>query len=88
MHAESSNEANGRVDAYAAHIKTGDAVETPDGALWVVEAIASTETPMLALTSAYRSPDGRIYADAYDATHTSVPRELVTKVADARQVRR
>lgn len=88
MCAESSNEQNRQTEAYAALIKPGDAVETPDGALWVVEAIASTETPMLALTSAYRSSDGRIYADAYDATHTSVPRELVTKVADARQVRR
>jgi hypothetical protein len=37
---------------------------------------------------AFRDSAGRFCADTYDPTHTSVPREFVTKVAHARQVRR
>jgi hypothetical protein len=70
--AESNNEANVRGDAYAALIKPGDAIETPDGALWVVDQVGFGDVPVLALTSAYRSPDGRICADAC-ATHTACP---------------
>lgn len=77
-----------KAEAYEALIKPGDAIETPDGALWVVDEVGFGDVPLLALTSAFRSPAGQIYADTYDATHTSVPREFVTKVADARQVRR
>ena len=75
-------------DAYAALIKLGDAVETPDDALWVVTDVGFGEAPMLTLASAYRDAAGRIYADAYEVATTSVPRDLVTKVADARRVRR
>lgn len=77
-----------RRNAYNALIKPGDAVKTPDGELWVVEEAGFSEEPLLALVSAYRCSDGRICADVYEASRTSVPRELVAKVADARQVRR
>lgn len=85
---ESTEHESERAEAYAALIKPGDAVETPDGELWVVTDVGFGEEPRLELVSACRGADGRIYADAYDATRTSVPRELAVKVADARQVRR
>ncbi len=74
-----------KADEYAALVKPGDAVETPDGELWVVTEVLAGH---LALTSAYRDAGGRICADVYEATHTVVPTELATKVADARRVRR
>ena len=74
-----------RPKQYAALVKCGDAVETPDGELWVVEALTADG---LALASAYRGRDGEIVADRYEVTRTVVAAELVTKVADVRQVRR
>lgn len=65
-------------------IKVGDAVETPDGALWVVEKAPGALSPI----SAYRGRDELVFVDKYEATRTVVPAELVTKVADARRVRR
>jgi hypothetical protein len=70
---------------YQALIKPGDAVETPDGELWVVTEVLAEA---LALTSAYRDQEGRICADVYEATHTVVTADMAIKVADARQVRR
>ena len=71
-------------DAYAALIKPGDAVETPDGELWVVDVVGK-ET--LSVTSAYRDALGLIYADVYELTRTTIPTPLAHKVADARSVR-
>ena len=85
---DSTKDPGQNADAYAALIKLGDAVETPDGELWVVTSVGYGEEPVLALASAYRGAAGRIYADAYEVATTSVPRDLVTKVADARRVRR
>jgi len=84
---ESTNEtgAGDGPEAYAAHIKVGDAVETPDGELWVVEGVGEDG---LRLRSASRDSQGRICADAYEATSTVVPPRFATKVADARRVRR
>jgi len=74
-----------REDEYAALIKPGDAVETPDGEIWVVETVTDRD---LFVTSAYRDSAGQIYADAYEPTRTTIPTTLARKVADARQVRR
>ena len=74
-----------REDEYAALVKPGDAVETPDGEIWVVEAVTPQD---LAVTSAYRDSSGQIYADVYEPTTTTIPQQLARKVADARQVRR
>jgi hypothetical protein len=82
---ESTNQPGRKAEDYSAHIKPGDAIETPDGELWVVNQV---HEDVLLVVSAARGNDGRIYADAYDAVHTSVPREFAAKVADARQVRR
>ena len=72
-------------DAYAALIKPGDAVETPDGELWVVDVVGEKD---LSVTSAYRDAEGLIYVDVYELTTTTIPTPLAHKVADARQVRR
>lgn len=85
---DSSSRPGRKADIYQALIKVGDAVETPDGELWVVLDAGFGKRPVVSLTSAFRGGGGRIYADSYDAATTSVPRELVTKVADARRVRR
>ena len=74
-----------REDEYAALVKPGDAVETPDGEIWVVAAVMPDD---LVLVSAYRDATGLIYADVYEATHTTIPTALARKVADARSVRR
>lgn len=82
---QSSNHCDGRGDTYAALIKRGDAVQTPDGELWVVEEAGADA---LDVVSAHRESDGRIHVDVYiDVVRTSVPREMAVKVADARQVR-
>jgi hypothetical protein len=81
---KSTDPADGRAQDYEALIKPGDAVETPDGALWVVSEVAGSE---LHLTSAWRGRDGVIYAGFYEPTRTVVPAEFVKKVADARRVR-
>jgi len=90
MHDDSTSppQDHDRVDEYAALVKPGDAVETPDGEIWVVTSVGFGDEPVLALASAYRASDEWIYADAYEVAVTSVPRSLVTKVADARKVRR
>ena len=75
----------GQEGAYAALIKPGDAVETPDGALWVVEHVGAEELTVL---SAHRDGAGQICADTYEQTRTVIPTDFATKVADARQVRR
>ncbi len=74
-----------REDEYAALIKPGDAIETPDGEIWVVAAVTSQD---LAVASAYRDSTGQIYADVYEPTTTTLPKQLARKVADARSVRR
>ena len=74
-----------REDEYAALIKPGDAVETPDGEIWVVEAVTPQD---LAVTSAYHDSAGQIYADVYEPTTTTIPKQLARKLADARSVRR
>lgn len=71
-------------EQYAALIKVGDAIETPDGALWVVETVRPAD---LDLVSAYRQGDV-VYADRYEPTTTTIPKELARKVVDARLVRR
>lgn len=71
-------------DKYAALIKPGDAVETPDGEIWVVAEVMPDD---LVLVSAYTDATGLVYADVYEATRTTIPRALAHKVADARQVR-
>ncbi len=81
---ESTNRPD-RKNAYEALIKPGDAVETPDGEIWIVE---GAELDQLTLVSAYKDSDGVIYAERYETVHTSLPREHVTKIADARRVRR
>jgi len=74
--------------AYAALIKVGDAVETPDGALWIVQQVKA-DGDILALASATRaSESGLVIADVIDVVRTQIPTELARKVADARQVRR
>lgn len=72
-------------EQYAALIKVGDAVETPDEAPWVVEAVRPGDLDVI---SAYRDAAGLVYADRYEATHTTIPTTLARKVADARLVRR
>ena len=74
-----------REDEYAALVKPGDAVETPDGELWVVDVVGEKD---LSVTSAYRDAEGLIYVDVYELTTTTIPTPLAHKVADARQVRR
>ena len=74
-----------REDEYAALIKPGDAVETPDGEIWVVEAVRAED---LEVMSAYRDATGLVYADVYEATRTTIPKQLARKDADARSVRR
>ena len=74
-----------RSDEYAALIKPGDAIETPDGELWVVERVLDA---VLTVISAHRDPDGLVYADVYEPATTQIPTTLAHKAADARQVRR
>lgn len=87
MHDESTSSQDGRAQEYAAMIKPGDAVETPDGSLWVVDHQTATG---YALVSAYRGAvDEVVYRDREnDVVTTIVPAAHVTKIADARQVRR
>ena len=87
MHGESTSGQDGRAQEYAQMIKPGDAVETPDGSLWVVECQTATG---YALVSAYRgATDGAVYRDRENEVVTTiVPAAHVTKVCDARQVRR
>lgn len=82
---DSSDRPGRKADAYAALVKPGDAIETPDEALWVVEHVGSEE---LAVVSAHRDSSGQICAEAFEATRTTIPTVLARKVADARQVRR
>lgn len=82
---QSSDPGDGKAGAYAALVKPGDAVQTPDDALWVVEHVAAEE---LAVVSAYRDSAGQICADVYEPVRTTIPKELTSKVADARLVRR
>lgn len=72
-------------EQYRSLIKPGDAVATPDDEVWVVTEVAGDE---LRVTAASRGDDGLVYVDPYEQVTTSVPTALVTKVADARQVRR
>jgi hypothetical protein len=70
---------------YEAHIKVGDAVVTPDGELWVIDEMRRGK---LALVSASREDAEApvIEDDHLVATKTIVPKAMVTKVADARNV--
>ncbi len=70
---------------YEAHIKTGDAVITPDGRLWVIDEMRRGK---LALVSASREDAEApvIEDDHLTATQTTVPKAMVTKVADATNV--
>jgi len=72
-------------EIYDALIKPGDAVETPDGALWVVELVGDQN---LGVTSAFTDSAGQICVDIYEPTTTTIPKQLAHKVADARRVRR
>lgn len=83
MHAESTPPDRGA--QYAALIKPGDAVATPDDEVWVV---LETFPAALRVIAAGRGADGLVYVDPYEQTDTTLPRELVVKVADARKVRR
>ncbi|MDI9600112.1 MAG: hypothetical protein QM323_11585 [Acidobacteriota bacterium] len=83
MHAESIPPDRGA--QYAALIKPGDAVTTPDDEVWVV---LETFPGALRVIAAARGEDGFFYVDPYEQTETVLPRELVSKVADARKVRR
>lgn len=71
---------------YAALVKIGDAVATPDGEVWVVTGFVTLS--VLELVAASRGDGGLVYVDPYEQTKTTLPRELVVKVADARKVRR
>jgi hypothetical protein len=71
---------------YAALIKIGDAVATPDDEVWVVTGIVGFNE--YELVAASRGDDGLVYVDPYEQTKTALPRELISKVADARKVRR
>jgi hypothetical protein len=83
MHGESTNEDQGA--QYEALVKSGDAVATPDDAVWVVNEVAGE---VLEVVAAERADDGLVYVDPYEQTVTSVPTALARKVADARSVRR
>lgn len=72
-------------EAYERFVKPGDAVETPDGGLWVVNDVAGDD---LAVVSAYRDALGLVYADVYEAVATRLPIKFTTKVVDARAVHR
>jgi hypothetical protein len=74
-----------RADDYAELIKPGDAVETPDGQLWVVEKVADRD---LFVTSAFADSAGQICLEIYEPTTTTIPKQLARKVADARSMRR
>ena len=76
---------NDREDEYAALVKPGDAVETPDGQLWVVEKVTDRD---FFVTSAFTDSAGQICVDIYEPTTTTIPKQLAHKVADARRVRR
>ena len=84
MHDESISPDQGEL--YAALVKIGDAVSTPDGEVWVVTGFAAAD--VLELIAASRGDGGLVYVDPYEQTKTSLPRDLVVKVADARKVRR
>ena len=83
MHDDPTNPDQG--EQYAALIKPGDAVATPDDEVWVVTEVAGDE---LHVVAASRGDDGLVYVDPYEQTVTSVPKALARKVADARSVRR
>lgn len=70
---------------YAALIKPGDAVATPDDEVWVVLEVLGGALRVIA---AGRGEDGLVRVEPYEQTETVLPRELVVKVADARRVRR
>jgi hypothetical protein len=72
-----------RVGDYAAHIKPGDAVQTPDEALWVVDGVREH---LLLVTSAFRDREGVIHRDLVERIETALPPDHVAKVADARDV--
>ncbi len=70
---------------YEAHIKTGDAVITPDGRLWVVDSKRGSRFDLVSATR--ESEDAPVIEDDHlVATQTIVPKAMVTKVADARDV--
>ena len=74
-----------KADKYAEFIEPSDTVETPDGEPRVVVDVLFDQ---LHVKSAYRDSYGRIYANACKATHTVLSADHVTKITDARQVRR
>ena len=70
---------------YEAHIKPGDAVITPDGALWVVDGKRGAKFDLVSATREDQS--GPVVEDDHlTATQTAVPKAMVTKVADATDV--
>lgn len=76
---------NESTEAYGRHIKPGDAIQTPDERLWVVERVL---VGALAVTSAFRDSEGIIRRDVVDLMMTVIPAKHATKVADARSVGR
>ena len=70
-------------EAYAALVKPGDAVETPDGNVWVVR---QSWLSVIEIASARRDEHGVIKPDMFGQAVTAVPVDFVTKIADAREV--
>jgi hypothetical protein len=86
MRDKSTPAGGGQGEQYAALVKIGDAVTTPDDEVWVVTGFVTFDA--LELIAASRGDDGLVFVDPYEQTKTTLPRELVAKVADARRVRR
>ncbi len=82
---DSTNRTPDKAEAYDQFVKPGDAVETPDGGLWVVTVVADDD---LTVVSAGRDAAGQIRADAVDVVTTRLPSRFAAKVADARAVHR
>ena len=74
-----------KADEYAEFIKPSDAGQTLDDELRVLVDVLFDQ---LHVKSAYRDSYGQIYADACKATNTVLSADHVTKITDARQVRR
>jgi hypothetical protein len=64
-------------------VKRGDAVETPDGNVWMVQ-VPTRDACQLVL--AERDADGTIRVPMFNQVVTTVPVEYLTKVADATEV--
>jgi hypothetical protein len=77
------NSASPAAADYAEHVKSSDAIATPDGALWIAEELAGDQVKVV---SAFRDSQGRIRQDVVDAKHTQLLIAFAQKAADAREV--